>query len=97
MQDRGMQGRGKGPDAAKGALARVAKAISDPSMRQSFKSDPHGTVKGYDALPESVRTTLEGLSDEELDLLSRTHQKMADAGLYMDIDDEHGGGRVSFF
>lgn len=80
-----------------GALARVAEALGDPEQRQGFISDPTGTVKGYESLPESVRSTLEGLSHEELDVLARTHQAFADAGLYTDVDDEHGGGRVSFF
>jgi hypothetical protein len=97
-----MQGNEKRDDnkptgQAKGALARVAKALSDPESRRSFMSDPHGTVPGYAALPESVRQTLEGLSPEELDVLSRTHQKLADAGFYVDVEDEHGGGQVSFF
>jgi hypothetical protein len=97
MQDREMQGGNKQGGKAKGAMARLAKALSDPEARKSFKGDPGGTVQGYESLPESVRQTLEGLSDAELDLLGRTHQTFADAGFYVDIEDEYGGGRLGFF
>lgn len=92
-----MQGGRKPPGHAKGALARVAKALRDPESRKSFKRDPHGTVQGYETLPASVRDTLDGLEPEELELLSRTHETFADAGFYVDVEEEHGGGRLSFF
>jgi hypothetical protein len=97
MYEQGSSDQDKPSPEAHGALARVAQALSDAQQRSSFRSDPGGTVKGYEALPESVRSALESMSDEELDALTRAHQTFADAGFYQDFDDEYGGGRVSFF
>ncbi|MDP8904643.1 MAG: hypothetical protein M3N29_04900 [Chloroflexota bacterium] len=99
-QDRpgqGKPGAGKASPRAKAALARVAEALSDPQRRQSFRGDPAGTVRDYGELPESVRGALEGMSEEELNALAKAHRAFADAGFYVDIEDEYGGGRVSFF
>jgi hypothetical protein len=90
MQDREMQGGGRRASSKhKATLGRVAKALS---TGQDLKS-----VKGYETLPDKARATLERLSPEERQLLSRTHQDLADAGLYEEVEDEHGGARVSFF
>lgn len=89
------KGGGKASPRAHGALARVAQTLSDPQQRQSFRSDPAGTVSGYEELPEQIRSTLEKMSDEELDLLTRTHQAFADAGFYHEVEDE--GGKVGIF
>ncbi|HUG46981.1 MAG TPA: hypothetical protein VMP67_01065 [Candidatus Limnocylindria bacterium] len=93
----GKPGQGKASPRAHAALARLAEAVSDPERRKSLRSDPAGTVKGYEELPESVRTTMERMSDDELQTLAEAHQAFADAGFYTDLDDEYGGGRVSFF
>lgn len=91
------KGQGKPTPRAHAALARVAKAVSDPQQRESFKRDPAQSVKGYDELPQPVRTALEGMSEEELSALAKAHQAFSDAGFYTDFEDEYGGGRVSFF
>jgi hypothetical protein len=89
MQDREMGGGRRPGNKHKAAIGRVAKALK---AREDFK-----TVKGYETLPDKARAALEGLSPEELELLSRTHQALADAGLKEDVEDEHGGASVSFF
>jgi hypothetical protein len=90
MQDREMQGGGGKPSKKhKAVMGRVWRALGEG---QDFKS-----VKGYERLPDKARATLEGLKPEERELLSRTHQDLADAGLYEDVEDEHGGASVSFF
>jgi hypothetical protein len=97
MQHDEVQEPGTPSNEAKAALARVATAISDPDSRKSFSTDPYGTVQGYETLPQSVRDTLERLSPEELDQLAHTHQALEENGFYIDVEDEHGGGRLTFF
>jgi hypothetical protein len=97
MEEQQMQGSSGQKNPHKAVMARLQKALSDPETRKSFSSDPGATVKGYDKLPQQVRDTIESLEPEELDLLAQTHQKLADAGLYEDVEDMDGGGRVSFF
>lgn len=80
-------------DKARAALARLAQVLADPKQRAAFLDDPHGTVEGYEQIPASVRETFEGLSHEELDLISRTHDTLDQAGFYVDTD----GGRLGFF
>jgi hypothetical protein len=97
MEQGDKPGRGNLAPQVKAALARLGDVLNDPQKRASFRSDPAGSVKGYKALPESARTTLEELSEPELDALAKSHQTLVDAGLYEEVEDEHGGGRVSFF
>jgi hypothetical protein len=90
MQDREKQGGGrKSGHKHKAVVGRVAKALGE-------KQDPRN-VKGYEALPDKARSAFESLAPEERQAVTRFHKKLEDAGLYEDVEDEHGGARVSFF
>ena len=76
------------------ALAALARALSDGSLRAGFLKDPHGTVgESYKDLPQSLRDTFESMSQEELDLFARTCDALERSGFYVSF----GGGRVCFF
>lgn len=73
------------PADAAGELKKLADVISDPGERQSFASDPDGTLDRIDvnpeAIPENVLSTLKGLSQQELDALSRLNSTLLESGL----------------
>ena len=76
------------------ALAALARALSDKSLRGGFLKDPHGTVgDSYRDLPQSLRDTFESMSPEELDLFAETCDALERSGYYVSF----GGGRVCFF
>ena len=97
MQEQQKSGPRGGRNPHKAVMARIQRAAGDSLTRDQFVRDPHATVKGFDTLPQQVQDTLHELSSEELAVLSRVHESFAEAGLYDDAEDEHGGGRVSFF
>jgi hypothetical protein len=96
MQEQQKSGSGGRRNQHKAVMARIQRAASDSLTRDQFVRDPH-TVKGFDTLPQQVQDTLHELGSDELAALSKVHDSFAEAGLYDDAEDEHGGGRVSFF
>jgi hypothetical protein len=97
MQEQDQGGQGKPSPRGLSALAQIAQALGTHEARTQFRSDPRATIKGYDELPESVRTGLESLSEHELVVLARAHRMFDEAGYNHEIEDDFGGGRVSFF
>ena len=97
MEEQDPTGQGTPSPRGLSALAQIAQALGSQQTLIQFRSDPRGTITGYDELPESVRTGLEGMSEDELLTLARAHQMFDEAGYNHEIDDEYGGGRVSFF
>jgi len=79
------------------ALAQIAQALGTREARQKFLNDPRATITGYDELPESLRSGLESMSEHELVVLARAHRMFDEAGYNEEIEDQFGGGRVSFF
>lgn len=72
------------PDAA-GELKKLADVIADPAERKSFAEDPDGTLDRVDvnpqAIPDNVLSTLKGLSQQELDALTRVNSSLLESGL----------------
>ncbi len=66
-------------------LEKVADIISDRGRRRDFAQDPDKTLTdaGVDVgqLPDGVHSTLVGLSQEELDVLSRVKDGLNQAGV----------------
>jgi hypothetical protein len=67
------------------AFAKFTEVISDRDRRKRFLNEPEGAFKevGGDIghLPDEVRGFLRGLSEDELELLSRFNREMVLAGL----------------
>ena len=94
-----MNDSGQGKPSPRGltALAQIAQALGSPQTLTQLRSDPRGMIADYDELPESVRTGLESMSEDELLTLARAHRMFDEAGYNHEIEDEYGGGRISFF
>jgi hypothetical protein len=89
-----VQGSYEASDEAKAALVKLAQVISDPDQRKAFQDDAASALgRDYDALPQTVRDGFEGLSLEELELLSRVCDRLVEAGFYIELP----SGRVCFF
>jgi hypothetical protein len=88
---------GKGPysEAAAYALGVFADAIQSAETRQKFVENFDRTLKEVledkgakkEDLPQEVRTFLNGLSLDQLDLLAELQATMVKAGLYDTIDE----------
>ena len=97
MQEQDPTGQDKPSPRGLRALAQIAQALGSLQTLNEFRSDPRGTITGYDELPESVRIGLEAMSEDELVTLARAHRMFDEAGYHHVIQDEYGGGRISFF
>lgn len=77
---------------AAGELKKLADVIADPGQRESFASDPDGTLErvdvNHEAIPEDVLSTLKGLSHEELSAVARLNSTLLDSGLSADAGDQ---------
>jgi hypothetical protein len=66
-------------------IQKLADVISDPGQRRAFAEEPEKTATdaGVDvgSLPDPVRSTLFGLSHEELEVLSRVRESFDQAGV----------------
>ncbi len=74
-------------------LAQLHQALTDPGRRAALNKDPHGTVQGYEKLPESVRSALDVMDDHELEHAGGVIQALMNEGFYQEDD----FGRVAFF
>ncbi len=85
------------PDAA-AELKKLADLLDDPDHRQSFASDPDGTLEQVDvdpdAIPDEVLSTLKGLSHEELQVLTRLNSSLKSSGISVDAG---GQGNLGVF
>lgn len=97
MQEQDETGQGKPSPRGLSALAQIAQALGSQQTRDQFRSDPRGMINDYDELPESLRTGLESLSEDELVTLARAHRMFDEAGYNHEIEADYGGGRISFF
>ena len=86
------------PTQAAAELKKLADVIADPGQRKSFAADPDGTLDRVDvkpeAIPENVLSTLKGLSQEELRVLSRLNSSLLESGLSADAG---GQGSLGMF
>ena len=66
-------------------VEKVANVIADAGRRRDFAANPEGTLTDagvdVDQLPDGVRSTLFGLSHEELDVVSRVKESLDQAGV----------------
>jgi hypothetical protein len=85
------------PEAA-AELKKLADVLDDADHRQSFASDPDGTLDRVDvnpdAIPDEVLSTLKGLSHDELQALARLNSSLKNSGLSADAG---GQGDLGFF
>ena len=86
-----------GSDQAREAFAKFAEVIADRDKRRKFLQDPEAAFKAAGAdmshLPPEVRGFLKGLSEDELELLSRFSREMRLGGLSTET---RGGATVSW-
>jgi hypothetical protein len=81
------------------ALEVIKELIKDDDGRQDYRSDPQGAFDrkratlpeqslrdaSYGAIPTNSRLALEGLTEEQLELLSNLDQTFVEDGLYVQV------------